>query len=491
MFPDTASDAVNCNLSAYFNNSRVQQQLARSDSAIVPAAGAAAGAIASTLAAVAGDVQGQFGRAAAVVRAALAAPQPGSAGGIKAQRQGATTLLREREEDHIPVRRGGSAGGWGSGGRESPSWQHQQHWRGEREGEVRQYPEQWPPGAVARGGAIDVMADPVVDAGAHTPASSADWDDPISAGHTHARWGGAGARGIEGLEDGEGLEGRGPEELPLRHGAGRSLQEGGFGRSPEPWGRAGAGSEQQQQRRRQSPVVRALAPVARGAQALWWAVQQRLPLPRGAAGRKFAAGLIGAAAVVILATQARSPATAAGTHASAGAARQLQPLAATAAAPAASAVFDRAAATRLVRAYQEARWRALGPDWDTAALDAVADGQARAHLRSQSDQYASRGWFQRFKLTGCEVTGVHPAGPGAARVEATLRESSNMYGVDGRRADSVATEYDVVYTMTAGADGRWRVSGFKVLGKEPGAGLGGGVGGAVASWIGGALRRGE
>lgn len=137
----------------------------------------------------------------------------------------------------------------------------------------------------------------------------------------------------------------------------------------------------------------------------------------------------------------------------------------------ASLLVERLATHRLsftIHKQQEAKWRALGPDWDTSALEAVAGDAALSHLRGASDSYASRGWFQRFRLHGLRVGAVTATGPGSARVEASVRESSSMYGVDGRRGDSVTSEYGVVYRLRAGADGRWRVANFKVVGKEPG-----------------------
>lgn len=390
MFPDTAADAANCSLSAYFNNTRVQQQLARGESGVAPAAAAVAG----TLAAVAGGVQGGFGRAAAVVRKALA-PAPAAA---PAAAQG----LMERGD-------GGGGNGW-----DSPRAPHRQQW----EEDAQPYPEQWPPAGMARGAAyLDVAADVPEGPGRYADA----WDEPLP---------------------------RRAARSPGGEGVGYEQQAGDQEHAP-------AESEQWMRR----PGAQRRQPQGALAQAL-----ERLEglLPPGVAPAKAAAaaaGLLASVALAACAMQGRGAAAAAATA----------PAAAFTAASIAP-VFDAAAATKLLRAFQEARWRALGPDYDASLLQSVAEGAALQHLRAQSNQYASRGWFQRFKLAGLRVTGVHPAGPGAARVEAAVRESSSMFGVDGRRGGEAASEYDVVYRVAAGSDGRWRVASFKVLGKEPGEG---------------------
>jgi hypothetical protein len=420
MFPDTAADAMSSTLSAYFGNARVQQQLMRAESAAAPAA--AAGAIADTFAAVADSLHGQFGRAAKTVKAALAQPEPVA---VKSRERAASAAGGGQRQ-----RFGGSADGGGGFGdadggppRFARAAVEQRELPGQRgplqypdePGYGEQYPEQWPAPAGGRGGgsgaAMDIGVDPL-----DAPAGGRRYGDD--------RW----EAGVDSAIEEASRQRRGEP----------------MGADQDPWGsRPAAG--------RQAPgrAWAAAAAAQPAGPAAWLA---RLLRPAAAA-------LVGGAvlALTLNAARGRPAAYVAGDPA---AAQQ---------AGSSSAVFDAAAATRLVRSYQEARWRALGPDWDTSALDAVADDQALSHLRTQSDQYAARGWFQRFRLTGCSVASVQPAGPGAARVAATVKESTSMYGVDGRRADSVTSEYDVVYRVKAGSDGRWRVTNFKVMGKEPGA----------------------
>ncbi|KIY93921.1 hypothetical protein MNEG_14042 [Monoraphidium neglectum] len=418
MFPDTAGDTSNCSLSAYFNNARVQQQLARGESGVAPAAAAAVDA----LAAVAGGVHTQFGRAAAAVRAALAhAPETAAQQGRGAQR------LLERQGD-------GGAGGDGSDAPRRQQRQQHQDW----DADDRPAPEQWPPAGLP--GGVEAAYDFAEGAHAGHPRDNS-WADPLPRGIGGG--GGWGAGGDISADEDE------------RQAEGRTGAADAWMRRPGQLAGAGRQQEQLQQLQRQLPrqVVEVIG-----------ALQRALPRgvdPAGAA--KLAAAAVGALALA--ACVLRGAPAPSGAHA-----RSATPVAAATAA----AALDAGSAARLVRSYQEARWQALGPDWDSSALPAVADGSALSHLRAQCDQYASRGWFQRFKLGGLRVSRVHPEGPGAARVEASLRESSSMFGVDGRRAESVASEYDVEYRVAAGADGRWRVTSSKVLGKEPG---GGGLGG--------------
>ncbi|GBF92621.1 hypothetical protein Rsub_05235 [Raphidocelis subcapitata] len=399
MFPDTEADALNCSLSTYFNNARVQQLIMRSEA--VPAV--AAGVVVNTFAAVAGGVQGLSGRAAAAVKAALSAPAA------------ATATAAAPARGARPEPTGGGRGQWdgaGAGG-----------------GDAGGYPDQWPPSPIVRG-AIDVAADAFEALPPPPPPrhGGAEWD----------RRGGQQAGAGDGWTEADAAEAA--NELgELRH------RRGALPVEPEPWAAARPAAQQQ------PPWAAPLRALAAAAAAVM--------------SRPAVAALVGGAALAACVLLSRD-----GSGAPLSAAR-----AGGAAAASASAGLNSAAAARLVRGYQEARWAALGPDWDASALAAVADGQALAHLRSQSDQFSSRGWFQRFRLHGLSVNGVHPAGPGAARVEATLRESSSMYGVDGRRADSVTSEYDVVYRVRAGSDGRWRVTNFKVLGREPGGGVLGGL----------------
>jgi hypothetical protein len=405
MFPDTAADALGCSLSTYFNNTRVQQELRRAENAAVPAA--AAGAIANTLAAVADGMQGQFGRAAAVVKAAL---QTAPAAAPAAAPQRAQAALREPEGP----RRGGGAGGAPVaplGGRDA-----YQQWdaaaAATTPGALDQvYPEQWPPAVVARSGAIDVAADIMPDAG--------------------------GARG-----DG-----------------GRFVDDGGWGAARSGARAADVAAWEQQQAPAPRAPVAAVSPADRALAAVRHLV----------ATRPAAAAAVGGVALAALALAARGGLVGGGFSAPRGAAG-------IASAAPTTATLDTSSAVRLVRAYQEARWRALGPDWDTAGLEYVAEGQALSHLRSQSDHFAARGWFQRFRLDGVAVGNVRAAGPGTARLEVTVRESSSMFGVDGRRAGSASGEYDVVYRAKRGGDGRWRISNFKVVGREPAPGAGGWLG---------------
>lgn len=222
---------------------------------------------------------------------------------------------------------------------------------------------------------------------------------------------------------------------------------------------------------RAAPLARAARPLAR------WPPPQAAPrrAPASQWGTAAAEPPAWARAAALL---GRPAATAAAVGALALAALALQRVGGRhheAAPPAAAAIastagLDAAAAARLVRGYQEAKWRALGRDWDTSALGNVACGAALSHLRGASDQYASRGWFQRFRLRALAVGGVAHLGPGDARVDASVSEASSVYGVDGRCGDSVTSDYDVVYRMKRGGDGRWRVANFKVVGKEPAGG---------------------
>ena len=427
MFPDTAPDALDSSLSAYFNSARVQQALLRGGGAgggVVAAAPAAAGAVASAVAAVAGGVTGGIGRAAAAVKAAIA---------------GATTEVQSGggASTAVMARGGGGGGGGGAfGGRQQRQWQD-----AGADG-AHGTPEQWaPPAGVDAIGALPPSgrSSPAPGAAGRYDAAFDDLIAEEGASSAARRRGGASA-----LADAD----------PWARGASAA------GTRPA-WGVAEAGVAQ--------PAWQVL--IARAAALL---------------GRPAVAGAVGGVVLAALALQAIG-----GRRNGAGAtATPAAPWPAAAVATSSRAgTLDAGAAARLVRGYQEAKWRALGPDWDASALEAVADGAALAHLRAASDQYAARGWFQRFRLHACGVRAVTPAGAGAARVEATVKESSSMFGVDGRRGDSATSEYDVVYRAKRGADGRWRVTNFKVVGREPGAGgwlarlfgLPGGGGGGGAS----------
>ena len=55
-------------------------------------------------------------------------------------------------------------------------------------------------------------------------------------------------------------------------------------------------------------------------------------------------------------------------------------------------------------------------------------------------------------------------GSGAAVVTARLTERADLWGENGKRADSYSSTYRVEYTLTPGHDGGWRIAEALVLG---------------------------
>lgn len=66
-----------------------------------------------------------------------------------------------------------------------------------------------------------------------------------------------------------------------------------------------------------------------------------------------------------------------------------------------------------------------------------------------------------------QIESVQPApggGDTAAVVTARVRESADLWGENGRQADSYSSTYRVEYTLTRQPQGGWRISEAVVLG---------------------------
>lgn len=62
------------------------------------------------------------------------------------------------------------------------------------------------------------------------------------------------------------------------------------------------------------------------------------------------------------------------------------------------------------------------------------------------------------------VSSASATGARAVVVTARLQESADLWGENGKQADSYSSTYRVEYTMTGAPEGGWRISEAVVLG---------------------------
>lgn len=146
--------------------------------------------------------------------------------------------------------------------------------------------------------------------------------------------------------------------------------------------------------------------------------------------------------------------------------------------------LDERGAAALVRAWQAAKYAAMGPAYDGGGLPAVLAEPLLSQFAAKAGRFKEQGWFIRYKLWSSTVYRLTPgaagrggaakgaaaaaaAAPSTYTVLATLEESASLYGVDGRQADSYQSVYDTEYVMGRCADGAWRISEARVIGREP------------------------
>jgi hypothetical protein len=132
--------------------------------------------------------------------------------------------------------------------------------------------------------------------------------------------------------------------------------------------------------------------------------------------------------------------------------------------------LDKAAASKLLKQYQQAKAAALSSGFDTSQLHTVCIGKALHNIQDMSTDWASRGWFRSSNVWKSEIQAIEPLSSTGRRVlvKARVGETANTWGIDGQQGSSWSNEYDVEYEVAVCRDLQWRIQNVQVKGQEPG-----------------------
>ncbi|KAL3148377.1 hypothetical protein ABBQ38_013833 [Trebouxia sp. C0009 RCD-2024] len=125
-----------------------------------------------------------------------------------------------------------------------------------------------------------------------------------------------------------------------------------------------------------------------------------------------------------------------------------------------------AQAETIVRTWQSAKTAALGPRRDLDALPSILTDPMLSRFQSEAAQAEETGWFWKYKVNSVTVHDVSPVGEdGAVTIKATLQEQADLYGANGKHADSYNNPYTVEYTVVESGD-QWKIIDALVLGTQ-------------------------
>ncbi|DBB13664.1 TPA: hypothetical protein ACH3X3_000683 [Trebouxia sp. C0006] len=123
-----------------------------------------------------------------------------------------------------------------------------------------------------------------------------------------------------------------------------------------------------------------------------------------------------------------------------------------------------AQAENIVRSWQNAKTAALGPRRELDALPDILTDPMLSRFQSEAAQAEETGWFWKYKVSSVKVHDVSAVDDdGAVTITATLKEKADLYGANGKHADSYNNPYTVEYTVVED-EGQWKIIDALVLG---------------------------
>eukprot|EP00891_Asterochloris_glomerata_P007485 jgi/Astpho2/7485/Aster-x1440 len=124
-----------------------------------------------------------------------------------------------------------------------------------------------------------------------------------------------------------------------------------------------------------------------------------------------------------------------------------------------------AEAEQVVRSWQEAKAEGLGPRHSLQAAQQVLTEPFLSEFTAEVASAEETGWFWKYELGLLEVQSVERSADGQATIRAQLGEKADLYGANGKHADSYNNPYVVEYQAERQHDGSWRLSSALVVGQ--------------------------
>lgn len=126
--------------------------------------------------------------------------------------------------------------------------------------------------------------------------------------------------------------------------------------------------------------------------------------------------------------------------------------------------MDARLAERMVRKWQAAKARALGPTHDMAALPEVLEGEMLNSWTDRASDVMRNGWSWEYALLNLTIDILTVSDDGRrATAEATLQEAAHLVDINNpEHNDSYRDTYTARYDLRHGLNG-WRIYGGAVL----------------------------
>eukprot|EP00210_Caulerpa_lentillifera_P008280 g7901.t1 len=132
-----------------------------------------------------------------------------------------------------------------------------------------------------------------------------------------------------------------------------------------------------------------------------------------------------------------------------------------------STTLNKKEAEFLIRKWQYAKAKALGPDHQFRYMRKVLTSPMLELWSSNIRKVQEQGWFWKYKLDSCKVTSIdlsHLSEEDSyVKVYATLKERATMYGRSGKALDHYDSRYQVAYEIIMDEEGQWKIRDVLII----------------------------
>ncbi|KAI3429327.1 hypothetical protein D9Q98_005422 [Chlorella vulgaris] len=129
-------------------------------------------------------------------------------------------------------------------------------------------------------------------------------------------------------------------------------------------------------------------------------------------------------------------------------------------------VLSTSSAAKIVKNWLSVKAEAMGPKHNLARLSQVLEEPMLSAVASEASEAAASGWHWTIRPQSCKIASVDcrnfAGGSGHVTVLATVDETAQLVGADGKRGEGYQTAYQVEYTLVR-SGGTWKISSALVL----------------------------